>query len=610
MRRTALIITEDVVKIQGLTRILGKTYSRLYIAWLKLRLNLAILGLRLFYKVVVLTSNDIGFTNKDYFYYGNELSTINYAKNRQQYWAATKRLAKTINQPELTNLFITKLTIYLAYHYFIYADLYSELIDKIRPDRVFVLGQSVHEETAALVTRQRKIPLTKLTLFSFSWLQKSLQKWLLNREYQLKLDAFLGQSRLPKINPAIRQRSVLLSADFYRHLKSLMPLYRRLESLGEKPLLVTDINNLAVSLNNLYFSGAKHTYLASFLPDGFEPKNLEFNRSVGGQAKNLEDLFYQITLEAAEPMIKKSLLLGQLYLAAGKELFRELKPKGVVVVSDVRFTELTLAGLAKRSKAPSVLASPNTILDFTEINPYDLADKIAVVGPYIKKQLVRIGLNPKKIEVAGDLVAENVNPEELKLDRKKVFQKLGISEYKKLALLIFFRPTWLIPREEKEAYVKMAVAAAKVNPEVALVIKPHPTEKRYRVLEELKSWGIKDVVVSDNHKLSLMDLLHASSVVIQTWSFTIFEAIMLTRPVLIINPFKKDYGIFLPILSAKAPIHVHDQIQAAKWLKILVDHNHPKTIKQLDEDKKIAQQYIHFSKGEASQKVVAMLLGK
>ena len=269
-----MIITEDVVKIQGLTRILGKTYSRLYIAWLKLRLNLAILGLRLFYKVVVLTSNDIGFTNKDYFYYGNELSTINYAKNRQQYWAATKRLAKTINQPELTNLFITKLTIYLAYHYFIYADLYSELIDKIRPDRVFVLGQSVHEETAALVTRQRKIPLTKLTLFSFSWLQKSLQKWLLNREYQLKLDAFLGQSRLPKINPAIRQRSVLLSADFYRHLKSLMPLYRRLESLGEKPLLVTDINNLAVSLNNLYFSGAKHTYLASFLPDGFEPKNL------------------------------------------------------------------------------------------------------------------------------------------------------------------------------------------------------------------------------------------------------------------------------------------------------------------------------------------------
>src|SRR3989338_7593649 len=209
MRQTVLIITEDVVKIQSLTRILGKFYSRLYISWLKLRLRLTILLLTPFFRVRVLTSNDIGFREKDYFYYGNQLSTINYAKNRKTYLAVTKRLAKIINQPELTNLFITKLTIYLAYHYFIYADVYSELIDKIRPDRVFVLGQSVHEETAALVTRQRKIPLTKLTLFSFSWLQKSLQKWLLNREYQLKLDAFLGQSRLPKINPAIRQRSVL-----------------------------------------------------------------------------------------------------------------------------------------------------------------------------------------------------------------------------------------------------------------------------------------------------------------------------------------------------------------------------------------------------------------
>ena len=91
MRQTALIITEDVVKIQSLTKFLGKTYSRLYIAWLKLRLGLAIVLLKPFYKVIVLTSNDIGFTAKDFFYYGNELSLINYAKNRQRYWAVRIR---------------------------------------------------------------------------------------------------------------------------------------------------------------------------------------------------------------------------------------------------------------------------------------------------------------------------------------------------------------------------------------------------------------------------------------------------------------------------------------------------------------------------------------
>ena len=369
MRQTVLIITEDVVKIQSLTRVLGKFYSRLYISWLKLRLRLTILLLTPFFRVRVLTSNDIGFREKDYFYYGNQLSTINYAKNRKTYLAVTKRLAKIINQPELTNLFITKLTIYLAYHYFIYADVYSELIDTLKPAKVIVLGNSFHEQIAALVARKKKIHLIKFSILSLSWLQKKLQKWLLNREYQLKLEQFLKQSRRPKVDLAGTGRAILLSADFYRHLKSIIPLYRRLKSLGEKPLLVTDINNLDVSLKNLYFSNAAHVYLASFLPGGFKPKNLEFNQSVGSQSENLEDLFYQITLAAAEPMIKKSLLLGQLYLTAGKELFAAIKPNGVIVVSDVRFTELTLAGLAKRLKVPSVLASPNTILDFTEINP-------------------------------------------------------------------------------------------------------------------------------------------------------------------------------------------------------------------------------------------------
>src|SRR3989344_1906260 len=610
MRQTVLIITEDVVKIQSLTRILGKFYSRLYISWLKLRLRLTILLLTPFFRVRVLTSNDIGFREKDYFYYGNQLSTINYAKNRKTYLAVTKRLAKIIDQPELTNLFITKLTIYLAYHYFIYADVYSELIDTLKPAKVIVLGNSFHEQIAALVARKKKIHLIKFSILSLSWLQKKLQKWLLNREYQLKLEQFLKQSRRPKVDLAGTGRAILLSADFYRHLKSIIPLYRRLKSLGEKPLLVTDINNLDVSLKNLYFSNAAHVYLASFLPGGFKPKNLEFNQSVGSQSENLEDLFYQITLAAAEPMIKKSLLLGQLYLTAGKELFAAIKPNGVIVVSDVRFTELTLAGLAKRLKVPSVLASPNTILDFTEINPYDLADKVAVVGPYIKKQLVRIGLNPKRIEIAGDLVAENVNLDGIKLDKKKVFRNLDILKDKKLVLLISFRPTWMIPREEKEAYVKIAVAAAKANPQVALVIKPHPTEKRYRVLEELKSWGLDNVIVSDNHQLSLMDLLHASSLVIQTWSFTIFEAIMLSRPVLIINPFKKNYGVFLPILDLKAGVEVHGVKEATDWMRILVDRNHPKTIKEIEEDKMASAEFIHFSRREASQKVVAMLLGK
>ena len=72
-----------------------------------------------------------------------------------------------------------------------------------------------------------------------------------------------------------------------------------------------------------------------------------------------------------------------------------------------------------------------------------------------------------------------------------------------------------------------------------LVIKPHPSEKRYRVLEELKEWGIANAIVTDNNQLELVELLNVCSVVLQTWSMTVFEAIMMNRPVISVNPFKK-----------------------------------------------------------------------
>ena len=89
-----LIISEDIVKIQTLTGIFGKSFKLFYLNWLKLRLKLLIIILSPFYKVTVVCSDYYKFNNQTCFYYGQELASINYAKNRKIYQKVLNRLLK------------------------------------------------------------------------------------------------------------------------------------------------------------------------------------------------------------------------------------------------------------------------------------------------------------------------------------------------------------------------------------------------------------------------------------------------------------------------------------------------------------------------------------
>lgn len=589
-----LIIAEDTVKIQTYSGILGRTYAFVYINWLKLRVWLVSSALRLFSRVTVLTADG----------YSDYLSVVDYAKHRDWYWHMIRRMTADFN----SQLFATRLATYLVYNYFIYAEVYGRLLDEREPDRVIVMGNSYHEQIAAFICQKRQIPVTKFWPGSLTRWQQLVQRFLLNREYQIKVDNFMKQSRLTKSHPA--KGAVLLSVDFYRHLKTLIPLYKQLEQRGEKPCLITDVPNLEPTLDSLYFHPAEVVYLAQFLPKG---EKTGFNRQPAnnpGPAQSLEDCLVGAGRLAAAPIIKHSLVLSRLYRSAAKNLFKQVKPKGVIAVSDVRFLELVLTETAGNFNTPSVLASPNTMLDLAQINPYRSADKVAVAGRYIKKQLMNIGLPAKKIYLTGDLVKENVSGRHHLLNKKRVVEILGIDPDKKIILVVSFRPTWMIPKKEKQAFIEMTLEAVNARKDLVTVIKPHPTEKRYRLLEELNQWGIKGAVVADNNQVSLLDLLHVAAVVVQTWSFTVFEAIMLNRPVISVNPFNKNYNNFLPIIRPGGAVEVTKLKELKKWLAILVNANHPLTQKQRRRARRASREFIHYSPGEGSGKVADLLLGK
>ncbi|MBU1085633.1 CDP-glycerol glycerophosphotransferase family protein, partial [Patescibacteria group bacterium] len=210
-----------------------------------------------------------------------------------------------------------------------------------------------------------------------------------------------------------------------------------------------------------------------------------------------------------------------------------------------------------------------------------------------------------KIHIVGDPRIENYR--QLKLDKIKVYKTLKIKQSKKIVLLISFRSTWMIPKSEKRAFFKLASIAIANLPNTVLVVKPHPTEKRYRIKGELREWGITNVVVSDNNQLELVDLLNASSVILQTWSMTIFEAIMMSKPVISINPHKKDYNHFLPVLGFGGAKEVNSLSELSKWLTTFLRKNHPKTKLQLEKAKKASQRFIKSPDGKVAQRVVDLL---
>ncbi len=609
-----LIITEDIVKIQTLTGIFGKAYSFLYLNWLKFRLQLTLFLFKKSHQTTVLTSDYFKLNHKNCFYYGQELANINHAKNIKTYQQVVNQLLQNVS---LSQLFHTRLAIFLTFHYFIYADLYQKILKKTKPNIVVTLSNSYHEQTARFICQLNKIQVKNIFLFSFINLNHWLKNFFLNREYRQKINNFINQSkhRLPKADQL--KDATFLSLDFYRHLKTLAPVYETFEKQNKNPWLITDITNLKQSLANLQIPQANYLYLASFLPQESIGINLKhwqdqsnqiIDSLVKAESKDMVSFLYNLSLKTAKPILKHSFVLSHLYLEAAEKLFSLVKPKGVIVVSDLRFCELSLSHLARKYQVKSILASPNTLMDYLNLHPYDTTDEITVVGNFIKNRLIDFGINPKKIHSVGDPRIEKYQTLKPKLNKTKIYQALNISDKnKKIALLISFRSTWTIPKTEKKAFFQTAVAAVKKTPGTILVIKPHPTEKRYRVLEELKEWKINNAIVSDNNQLELVDLLYASSVVLQTWSMTIFEAIMMNRPVIVINPFNKDYNYFIPCIKPGGAIEVKDQSQLDYWLPILINSNHSQTKKHLNKAKNVCAEFIRPPDGKATQRIIKLL---
>ena len=88
---------------------------------------------------------------------------------------------------------------------------------------------------------------------------------------------------------------------------------------------------------------------------------------------------------------------------------------------------------------------------------------------------------------------------------------------------------------------------------------------------------------------------------------TIFEAIMMNRPVISINPHQKDYNNFLPVLGLGGAKEVNSLQELKRWLTFFKNPNHPKTKLQLKKAKTACSQFIKPPDGQVASRIIKLL---
>lgn len=617
-----LIITQDASIINTLTGI-GRFYSLFVNILQKLRLSVILKTTSFKTKaLVVADKKQISTAYHKVIYWDEALASLKLEKKRDLAWQITNKtlspLFKDLKYKNIAfiNLWQTYLTAHLSFSILGYQQVIEKLINNHQPSKIVILGSSPQEQLAKFIAKKNNLKVVSYHFLDPSQFNRWLLDWLYDRQQKLRLKKFLASKSVEFKAPA--KGSYLLIASFFRHLKTLVPLSLGLNKQNLKNTFVVDDLFTQQSLIKLHQISDNYLFLSNYLDKTATSKILKDQKKLSQSIwkkispqsppsfKRIEDISLNLLQGYLKTLFIRVFPLTCLYLEAGNNLIKQVKPKGIFLVSDLRPLEVSLGLLAKINKIPSLLISPNTILSLDAINQYSLADKIAVVGPYVKEQLIKINLPAKKIHLVGDLRFDSINSQKIKKYKKLVYQQFNLNPQTKLFLLASFRANLRIPLTEKRRFFEIASKAVNQIPQSKLIIKPHPTETKAQVLNQLKQWGITNALVTDNQEFELVELLSACHAVLLTWSMTGFESMVMKKPVLVINPTRKDYDEIIPYVKAGGAQLAKSTPQLKKILEQLT--NNPKHYNQwVKSGQQFIKQYIKTPDHQVAQRISRLI---
>ncbi len=211
---------------------------------------------------------------------------------------------------------------------------------------------------------------------------------------------------------------------------------------------------------------------------------------------------------------------------------REYSPKLMVITDEATpFYQITMQ--TAQMEGVATLHVPHAAMGRHMKYQDQRADVIAVAGQRDKEWLTSLGTDPDRVVVTGrpsfDTLAGGFSER-----GAKVRQSLPLKDPSKpLMVYTALSGRGVTAKEDVVAASREILSAARQTPEVTLVIKLHPQDDGAVMRSLVANEGPKDaVVISD---VDLHGLLFEAAVVVTLASTTGLEAIMLERPIIVVN---------------------------------------------------------------------------
>jgi hypothetical protein len=291
------------------------------------------------------------------------------------------------------------------------------------------------------------------------------------------------------------------------------------------------------------------------------------------------------------------------YIEVMRYMINREKVKIVVSWNDVLKFEKTVALLCKDLKIPTLVIQHGVTGHPMGYVPVT-SDKMAVWGEIAKNWLVNHGVNSDKLVITGnpkfdDLSRKEIDPkkstiyDELKLDSKK-----GVFVFATQPPLVGF-----ISRETEKAnelVFRALLKAMEEFPDKQLVVKLHPIDDGKLVRRIAGEQKAKmNIVITKN--VNLYDLLRVSDLLITIDSTVALEAMLLNKPVVLINLDKRS-NIYL---ERGAAIGVEEAQNIVPTIKEILFGTAEKALEK--ERKKFVYDCAYKQDGQASKRILDLI---
>jgi len=306
-----------------------------------------------------------------------------------------------------------------------------------------------------------------------------------------------------------------------------------------------------------------------------------------------------------------------IHLIAINNIIKKIKPKSVITPTETSEFDKSLFLACQKAKVPVIAVQHGVInndlrcihdvgeVSLSEIKPQHcpIPTITAVYGQGDKDFLIKRGNYPENSLVITGNQRYDFLPKKIKeYNKAEILEKFQLNPNKKI---ILFMTCPFSSKMDLQILTEEILKETTLLKDVQLIIKVHPVENENNyisLVESIKGKNIENVVIIK--KADIFELLFASDIAITTYSNSAIEAMILNKPLIIMNLTGSDFP--LDYSQGGAAIKIEEKGLLKKLIQDLLS-NESIRINLLEKSKEYLNKNMYKVDGKASERMVKIV---